>query len=363
MAATANNIDRLAREVGVEASRWAFTQWALRERAKSKFSKAEEMLFDRDGLEMASHEDLAKGIHASGFPLGARAADLTVGIGADLIGLSDGRDAVGFETDPARAEMARHNLMVYGRTAEIRVQDCLGAEWDFEYAFADPARRSKGRRTLDPAQFTPRLDELVPRLALLKLGRIKLSPMLADDFLGSLSPNRVFVSHERECKEVLVHVGRDCGKDKNTQGVWALIAGQGTWLPGEVPLAETLADPLAFVYEADPAVIRAHALGNCGMPGLGDSNGYLTYPEVLRPSGFGRGYQVLWSGPYRMKEVQEALRVVGGKVEVVKVRGVEIDVIRVRKQFAASGEKTLTLMLYPVAKVVRAILTEPAGSP
>ncbi|HRK23200.1 MAG TPA: hypothetical protein PLX06_15380, partial [Fimbriimonadaceae bacterium] len=64
---TASNLTQASREYGAEAARWAFEQWDLRKRAQSKFARAEQMLFDRDGLEMASHEAMAR-FHAAQFP-------------------------------------------------------------------------------------------------------------------------------------------------------------------------------------------------------------------------------------------------------------------------------------------------------
>jgi len=59
----------VAKETSPEAAAWAFTQWRLRARARAKFAKAEAMLFDQDGLEMASAEPMAQ-LHASHFPTG-----------------------------------------------------------------------------------------------------------------------------------------------------------------------------------------------------------------------------------------------------------------------------------------------------
>ena len=354
--ATPKNIDRLSLAVGVEAARWAFTQWELRDRAKTKFTRADRMLFDREGLEMASAEELSDGVHTLGFPKGARVADLTAGIGGDLIGLSKNLDAVGLEIDQERAEIARHNLGVCERTASVRVEDCLASDWDFDYAFADPARRAGGRRTLDPSQFSPRLDLLFAKMQKIKFGRIKLSPMLNDEFLDSLSPDRVFVSHQGECKEVLVHTGRKARDDKGLCGCWSFNAGDSEWLAGEVPLTEILDEPQEFVFEADPAVIRSHGLGNYGIAGLGESNGYLTANEEC--FGLRKAYRALWHGPYRMKDIRYAALDAGVRVAVVKTRGVDVDVQVVRRETDSGTGKPGVLLLYPVGRSVCAVLCE-----
>src|SRR5687767_5373956 len=91
---TPKNIDRVAEATSPEAARWAFEQWSLRKRAQEKFAKADEMLFTREALEQATHEELAH-FHASQFPQRTRVADLTCGIGADLIALARNGEAVG----------------------------------------------------------------------------------------------------------------------------------------------------------------------------------------------------------------------------------------------------------------------------
>ncbi len=349
--ATPAAIDRLALEFGEEDARWAVTQWALRERGRAKFERAGEMLFDRDGLEMASHEAVARAAHLVGEP-GEPVGDLTAGIGADLIALAGRGPAIGFEIDPERAELALHNLAVHGLTGEVKAEDCLAAEWRFEAAFADPARRAGGRRTLDPGQFSPRLDALVDRMAGLREGLVKLSPMLDDGFLESLGPDRTFVSHAGECKEALVAAGRE----RRRRGVWALHVESGAWLEGGGTPPESVEVPGEWVSEADPAGIRAHALGRLGLLGLGDSNGYLTGPGPLEGPWARGQFLVRWAGPWRVGPVKAALRGLGGRVTAVKSRGLDIDVRRVARDVAAEGGQELVLLLYPFGRAARAVL-------
>ncbi len=353
-AATPKNIERVAAVCGGDAAQWAFTQWALRDRARAKFALAGEMLFDRDGLEMASHEELAESINPMAIPLDVRAADLTAGIGADLVGLAKGREAVGYETDPDRAFLCRHNLRIHGRLAEVREEDSLTSLWDFDYAYADPARRLNGRRTLTPSDFSPPLGELTSRMRALRRGVVKLTPMLSDPLLASLSQDRVFVSHRGECKECLVTVGTEPWTERS--GVWSFEAGRQVWLPGETPLGSSLTEPLAFVHEADPAVVRAHGLGNYGLPGLGDSNGYLTSGSVADPSVGLASFETRWTGSWRPAAVKQVLKSLSARVDAVKTRGVAVDVRKAASQVQTEGGEALVLILYPVSKQVRAVI-------
>ena len=85
--------------------------------------------------------------------------------------------AIGRRIDE-RLEYAEWNLGVNGIVLDLRLKDCLEDEWDFEYAMADPARRVAGRRTLDPDDFSPNPRLLAERMAGLRLGLMKLSPLL-----------------------------------------------------------------------------------------------------------------------------------------------------------------------------------------
>ena len=98
-APTPKNLERAAREHGIEAARWAIGQWELRKKAVGKFKQAAEMLFTAEALEQSTHEAVAKW-RASQFPEGALVADLTTGIGGDLIALAKRGPVLGFDLDP-----------------------------------------------------------------------------------------------------------------------------------------------------------------------------------------------------------------------------------------------------------------------
>lgn len=325
------------------------------------------MLFDREGLEMASHEKLAE-LHVHRFPKGVLIADLTCGIGAHLIAIAKNGKAIGFEIDPTRAEMARHNLAVHGLEAEIRIADSMQQTWDFEYALADPSRREAGRRKSDPGQFSPEPSELTSRMWDLTLASIKLSPMLTDDYLKSLGGERWFLSFERECREVQILVGKEHRFSDGSQsgGAWAAMPGPVPPLSESTDLPDAVDEPTVYFFEADPAAIRAHCLGDlcCHLSGapVGDSNGYLTAP-TFDPSSpaapWVRAYEVLSLGHADEKRIRADLRRLDARIEAVKVRGIKEDPIAWKKRLKSEGSRTLVLALYPVAKSLRYALLEP----
>jgi hypothetical protein len=339
---TANNISRLARQFGDEAASWAFNQWSLREKARRKFADPAPLLFTTDGLEQASHSAVAT-YHAGLYPEGVAVADLCCGIGSDLLALAKRGPAIGFEIDAETAEYAAHNAP----TAVVRREDSLAAEWDFEHAFADPSRRTGGRRTLDPSAFLPSPIDLAERMRRLKFGVVKLSPMLNDSYLQDISPTIRFVSFGWECREALALIGGIDG------GVTAVKVETGEILVSG-GIANSVDEPAKFIYEADPAAIRAHCLPplceRMDAQLLGDSNGYLT-GENQESNSWLRSFEVSESGAFDPKRVKSALKTSGGLAEITSRAAVDIDEIRGKVSTGAKGE--MTLMLYPVGKSIR----------
>jgi SAM-dependent methyltransferase len=354
---TASNIGRVSAKTSPEAARWAFTQWELRKKAVKKgFPKAEEMLFTREALEQASHFAVAR-YHASLFPTGELVADLTCGIGSDLIALAERGPVVGFDIDAERLEYARHNLSVHGLKGELVLDDPLERDWTFEYAFADPSRRVAGRRTLDLSEFSPSPHRLSERLAQIKFGAIKLSPMIPDGAMDCLGSRLAFVSYNRECREALVCRGKDAIADKFAER----IETRAKLRPSNQPTS--IDDPLQFLYEADPAAIRVHALSAISndLHGLGDSNGYLTSESEVESEWLTR-FRVLDFGHFDQKSLRARLGELGGGIPVVKSRIPGLDVAKFPRAFKAEGRRTLIVVLYLVAMARRYAIVESHGS-
>lgn len=365
-AATPSAILKVAKATSDEAARWAFGQWALRKRAQSKFARAYDMFFDQEGLEMSTHEALAD-YHASLFPSEEPVYDLTAGIGADLIALAKRGPAIGFEIDPARAEIANHNLNVYDVEAEVHALPFLPEGWGgrgrgmegFEsedatnprFIFADPARRSAGRRFTDPSEFQPNPVELIAQFKESQLGVIKLSPMLPDDFLDSLTPRLEFVSFGGECREALAIFGSQV-----QEGRFAVQVETGSKLPADDLYLVESEDPLDYLYEADPAAIRAHALGNLceefELVALSSSNGYLTGSAEIE-SPWLTGFRVLEFSRFDVKSLKKKLADLGSNTPTLKQRGTKLDLQKLQKQMILRGNRALEVAFYAVGNSVR----------
>lgn len=348
-------IERLAKEYGAEVARWAFEQWDLRTRAQAKFSSFwNEMLFEREALEQATHEQVAE-YRASRFPQGVTVADLTCSIGADLISLARRGAVIGIDTDLSRLELAAHNLAVCGVEAELIEGDSLEIEWAFDYAFADPSRRVEGKRTLDLASFQPNPRFMAERLSRLKLGAMKLSPMIPDAELLNLSDSLEFWSFGGEAREAVLWFG-----ERKQPGVRAVHVESGETLQRS-PQPPTVPEPSKWLFEADPAAIRANALGDlCSahrLEALGTSNGYLTASDPVE-SPFLKAYSVVRTSRPDIKSLQAVLTQLGSSRPVVKSRLPGFNATAFGRRLRANGDRQLLVVLYPVGRSVRAVIAE-----
>lgn len=350
MKPNAKNIKRLGDKYSPEIGRWAISQWQLRRKATEKFARANKMLFTRAGLEMATHGAIAA-YHASLFPPGAEVLDATCGIGSDLVALGARGPVIGIDTDSEHVFCARHNLALFGFEGKVGRGDALEVlkkGWD--YVFCDPGRRDDGRRHINPDDFNPPPDELAFYFDRCKRAVMKLSPMMRDEYLHKLGGDIQFVSFGRECREALT-VFPGSGQ------VSAVHIESGKIAPA-TPLPGTVAEPDAFLHEADPAMIRAHAMGALGLPGVGDSNGYLSSRKPM-DSPWLRSYEVLWRGPWRVRSVKDVLIQREMHVAAVKKRGVPAEPASVIRQLDVPEGNPVILALYKEGPKVAAVLMKP----
>ena len=347
---TPANLRKVAQATDEEAARWAFGQWALRERAKGRFPEAERLLYVREALEQATHAELAA-YHARFFPSGERVVDLTFGVGGDGLALAARGPILGFELDPERADLARWNLAALGLEGEVREGDGLAwlREHGAAYAIADPARRVEGRRTLDPADFAPEPFAGPEAAQSARRWLMKLTPMLPDATLAALAPRIEFVAFGGECREELL-VG---GSDPLDSGAWAVHPHREP-LAGGTSVIETDV-PEAWLHDADPAAVRAHALGGFGLRALGDSPGYLTGPERI-DSPWLRAYRII--DDVAPKRLKAALKALGAAAPVLKQRGARQDLDRWRRELGRHGDRPLAVAFYVRGAAIRASILD-----
>ncbi len=213
-------------------------------------------------VEQASREAIAR--YRSQYFTGLQhVLEIGTGTGSDTAALARVSHRVtSIESDPIRAELARHNLAQQGITnVTVVVGDALEvlSSLDmklFDGFFADPARRTKtGQRVKDAADYSPPLLDLLS-LTHAKVRAIKVSPGLFFD-APSLGWSRQFIGNGDECLEQTLWFGSPI-VDSSVY----LPDQQIGWNPPTPPVMPLAAaeDLTGFLFEAHAVVNRSQHL-------------------------------------------------------------------------------------------------------
>ncbi len=349
---------RLAAKYGDEPARWALVQVELRKRAAKKFGDlSARMLFEREALEQSTGIAVAR-YHASQFPVGVMVADLTAGIGGDALALGERGPVKAFESDPVRAELLEFNLADSGSAI---CGDGFGQVEDFDYVWVDPDRRDReGRRLTMPEDYTPNPRDLAQSLSGRVLAGIKLSPLLPDDYLEGFGGRLEFISYRGECLEAVIWLGTSILSPSREA---VMIGGSGETFRYPASSDPSAVDvPSKYIFDCDPAVVRAHCTGGFGCDQLGDGPGYLT-SESLIDSPALRAYEVLAVSPPDTKKLRAVLRENGWRARELKQRGAGLNDIEVLRPLPKEG-MDVSLIAYRRDKSIRvAIAKSLAKSP
>lgn len=172
---------------------------------------------------------------------------------------------------------------------------------------------------------------------------MKLSPMLTDQCLESLSRSIEFISCGRECREAMLWFGDDA-----EPGRWAVHIEARSRLPAS-PSPGPVSHPKRYLYEADPAAIRGHCLGSLcsqfNLQPLGDSNGYLTGADPIQ-SEWLMAFETVAGNLDSEKSVHSWLKANNARIAAVKTRGVEIDPATLSKRLKTTGQHAIELAVY-----------------
>lgn len=309
----------------------------LRHAGRDKFAQAEHMFFDRAGLEMASGEEVARhrAERLAGF---STVMDLCCGIGGDLLALSRQARVTAIDSDRRRLQMARLNCAALGRD-DVRfvLADVRHIRPHADALFTDPSRRKpEGRRVRRGAAYSPPLSFVTDLRRAVPAVAIKVSPAIDDD---ELPPDCEveFVSAAGQCREAVLY----CGP-------LASVARRATLLPGGFTLTSTagpaapVAPPGAFVYDPDPAVVRAHLLDPLarllGAWKLDAQIAYLSGAQhVATP--FARAYRVLACQPFHMKRLRRFLQDQGMRAAEIKKRRFPMTPEQIRRELKSRSGK------------------------
>ncbi|MEM8857094.1 MAG: class I SAM-dependent methyltransferase [Chloroflexota bacterium] len=324
----------------------------LRQKAKTKFKKADEMLFTRAALEQASGEQISsyrKGRYAE--RRFETVADLCCGIGGDSLAFATQFIVKGVDYDPVRLAMASHNLTMYGRDRDFQtvIGDLTQLEpiAEADAFFFDPGRRTaEGKRIYSLKHYHPSISILDRWLPIVPHGGVKISPGIDYAELPSADIASVeFVSVDGHVREAILWYG-DL-KDYAHRRATILPSGATLSVQSDLPKV-ALSPPKRWLYEPDGAIIRAHLVGELahllGCYQIDPSIAYLT-ADSLHETPFARAFEVIDYFPFQLKKLRKYLREHRVGRIVVKKRGSPIEPIWLQKQLKLKGDRSVTLFL------------------
>ena len=329
-----------------EAGRLALEQVGLRRRALAKHPDGDRLWWTAEALEQSTPRIVALH-HAQRFAEATRELDLGCSVGGDLIAF--GQRGVGVDSDLARCLLARANTGAPVACADVTTLDPRG------WVFADPARRTSGRRGFDPAGWSPPLDAVLS-WEVTGLG-VKVAPGIDYDVLPA-DVEVELVSVAGDVKEAMLWLGAA----RRGARRMATLLPSGAQLVGSGAVADVRA-PGRYLLEPDGAVIRAHLVAEvCDLAEgwlLDASIAYVSADRAV-PTPFGRWYEVLDVMPFSLKRLRERLRGVGAVT--IKKRGTAVEPEQLRRQLRLSGTGEATVVLTRVAGAQVAMLVEPRGT-
>ncbi|NES38201.1 methyltransferase domain-containing protein [Micromonospora sp. PPF5-17] len=357
----------------------ALTQAELRRRAVGKFGpEAAGMFLTRAGLEQATRRVVADRRAARLRAAGVTTlADLGCGLGADALAAARaGIRVYGVEADPVTAAMAAANAEAAG-LAELFTVECGDATaFDVtavEAVFCDPARRKAGtgRRIFDPNAYSPPWDFVTGLAARVPHTVVKVAPGL-DHALIPAGAEAEWVSVDGD----LVEAALWCGALAEVPRRATLLREKEGSPPDASVRAAAPADQLTgsgtdeapvgpvrrFLYDPDPAVVRAHLVAELagGLDAtLADPSIAYLYAEAARPTPFARCLEVTDVLPFSLKRLRALLRERRvGRVEILK-RGSALEPEKLRRDLRLAGDGAASLVLTRVAGAPTVLVGQP----
>lgn len=319
----------------------------LRERAATKFSRADEMLFDRAGLEMSSAEIITTH-RAQRYAQFSHVADLGCGLGGDAIGLVQHTDVTAIDRDAVRLALAQHNLKVYkhnhhflARQADLTTLN----PFSVDALFFDPARRDeRGKRIHALHNYRPPLTILESWRAMTTAWGVKVSPAVDFDQVDE-NAEIEFISVNGNLREAILWYGN---LRTNASTTATLLPSGATLSSTKHYAPRSTILPLAYLYEPDPAVLRAKLVqplaAQIGAQQIDKTIAFLTSDRAIETP-FAKRFQVENWFPFQLKRLRAYLRERRVGQLTIKKRGSPLDVEQLRRQLRLKGEQSRILIL------------------
>jgi hypothetical protein len=351
-----SDLTRLQKRYPSALAKAALETAILRAKAQRKFSRAGQMYFSREALEQSSGEGVAR-YRGARYAAFGTVGDLACGLGGDALGLADTGPAqlTLVDFDPLRLALARANLAAGGHAgrATFVCADLTSAPLPpVEALWFDPARREQGRRVFSVADYHPPLTIIKHWLAHIPALGVKISPGVDLAELAGYAAEIEFISEGGELKECVLWFGAL----RSAPGPGAFR--RATLLPGPHTLladpaaASNLSAPQAYLYEPDPAILRAGLVttlaAQINARQMDASIAYLT-SETLTPTPFARAFAIEAALPFQLKRLRAALRERGVGEVTVKKRGSPLEPEALIRQLKPSGPESRIVFLTQVS--------------
>lgn len=348
---------KLQKQIATDLAKAALETVILRAKASVKFSRAPQMYFIREALEQASSEIIST-YRAGRYANFAHIVDVCCGLGGDAIGLSGVARVTLVDKDPLRLALARENLAAYGRTAERLKADVTQTPLpSAEALWFDPARRAEGHRKFSIHHYIPPLALIQEWLKHTPALGVKLSPGvdLAELDAGRLTADGgqsageiEFISVSGELKECVLWFGPLATQASRRA---TLLPGQYSLIPNPQSLTN-LSFPKAFLYEPDPAILRAGLVttlaAQINAHQLDPDIAYLT-SDGLTPTPFARAFVIEDAMPFNLRRLREYLRARNVGHVTVKKRGSPLTPEELIHKLKLSGAESRIIFLTHVS--------------
>ncbi|WFE42340.1 methyltransferase domain-containing protein [Micromonospora sp. WMMD998] len=358
----------------------ALTQAELRRRAAGKFGAAAAGMFlTRPGLEQATRRVVADRRAARLRAAGVTTlADLGCGLGADALAAARaGIRVYAVEADPVTAAMAAANAEAAGLAELVTVECGDATAFDVrrvDGAFCDPARRrtGTGRRVFDPNAYSPPWGFVTDLAARVPHTVVKVAPGL-DHALIPTGAEAEWVSVDGDLVEAtlwcgaLATVPRRATLLRCKEGPPLNASGRGGGpsyhLTGTGGQEATVGPVRRFLYDPDPAVVRAHLVAELAADldaTLADPSIAYLYADAARPTPFARCLEITDVLPFSLKRLRALLRERRvGRVEIRK-RGSALEPEKLRRDLRLAGDEAASLVLTRVADAPTVLICRPA---
>ena len=317
-----------------------------------KFFNVEKLLITERSSQQASSSVIAQ-YHGDLFSKFKTVADLCCGSGIDLISLSKNKVLVyAVDLDKTVLLTAEFNTQLFS-SRKIIFQNIKAEDFSeqVEAIFIDPDRRMKGNRFINAEDLSPNLESILELQKKYKNLAIKFSPAMNYDRL-KLPENHTFefVSESGNLKEILLCFGNLTTKNVKRK---AVLLPEKKILCNKENLLLSISEIKQYLFEPDPAIIRAHLLKEIAQIigfQLFDSHLALLTGDYSAFSVYGKFFKVITYFNFNIKKLKKYLKGNAIGKLTIKTRGYSESVESFRKKLKLKGKNSSILFILRIGK-------------